>query len=39
VTQADTHRHDVPRMLFKSDRMDDLEDYVLDSSDPQLLKW
>jgi hypothetical protein len=37
--QADAHRMEVPRMLCKLGRLDDLEDYVLNSDDPQLLRW
>lgn len=30
---------EVPRMLFKSGRLNELEDYVLESDDQNLLKW
>lgn len=36
---SDNARTEVPRMLFDSGRMEDLEDYVLKSEDPALLKW
>lgn len=37
--KADAHRMEVPRMLFKAGKLDELEDYVLCSDDNNLLRW
>lgn len=36
---SDTHRSEIPRMLYSLDRMDELEDYIQNSNDDALLKW
>ena len=41
---AETHRKEVPRMLFEQalvdpSRLDDLEGYISRTADPELLKW
>ncbi len=36
---ANTHKTEVPRMLFNLDRIDDLEDYVNKTEDADMLKW
>ena len=36
---ANTHKTEVPRMLFNLDRIDDLEDYVNKTEDTDMLKW
>jgi len=36
---ADTHRTQVPRMLFDRQRLGDLEEYIGRSNDSDLLKW
>lgn len=36
---SDTHRAEVPRMLYHRDRVEDLEDYVHRSEDKKLLVW
>lgn len=37
--RADTYKTEVPRMLFDQKRMDDLEDYIFQGNDTELLKW
>jgi intraflagellar transport protein 140 len=37
--KSDTHRHEVPRMLFDAQHITDLEQYIKGSDDPHLLKW
>jgi len=37
--QSHTHKHEVPRMLFDSQRISELEQYIKASDDPQLIKW
>ena len=37
--RADTYKAEVPRMLFDLQRMEDLEDYIMQGNDTELLKW
>ena len=37
--RADTYKTEVPRMLFDQQRIDDLEDYIFQGNDTELLKW
>ena len=37
--RADTYKSEVPRMLFDQNRMEDLEDYIMQGNDTELLKW
>jgi intraflagellar transport protein 140 len=37
--QSHTHKHEVPRMLFDSQHIGELEQYIKASDDPQLIKW
>jgi len=37
--KSETHRHEVPRMLFDAQQMSELEQYIKASDDPQLVKW
>ena len=37
--RADTYKSEVPRMLFDQGRTDDLEDYIMQGNDTELLKW
>jgi intraflagellar transport protein 140 len=37
--RADTYKTEVPRMLFDQQRMEDLEDYIMQGNDTELLKW
>ncbi|GBG73003.1 hypothetical protein CBR_g12722 [Chara braunii] len=34
-----THRHEVPRLLFDAQQLDDLEAYIHSNGDPQMMKW
>jgi intraflagellar transport protein 140 len=36
---SDTHKHEVPRMLFDASHITDLEAYIKASADPALYKW
>lgn len=36
---ANSHRYEVPRMLFDAERLDDLQSYIKRSRDPKLLRW
>ena len=37
--RADTYKTEVPRMLFDQGKMEDLEDYIFQGNDTELLKW
>jgi intraflagellar transport protein 140 len=37
--RADTYKTEVPRMLFDQTRIEDLEDYIMQGNDIELLKW
>jgi len=37
--KADTFRTEVPRMLFEQQKLQELESYISDSEDKELLKW
>ncbi len=37
--RADSYKNEVPRMLFDQGRMEDLEDYIMQGNDQELLKW
>eukprot|EP00276_Gloeochaete_wittrockiana_P002244 CAMPEP_0184673476 /NCGR_PEP_ID=MMETSP0308-20130426/86689_1 /TAXON_ID=38269 /ORGANISM="Gloeochaete witrockiana, Strain SAG 46.84" /LENGTH=1407 /DNA_ID=CAMNT_0027120965 /DNA_START=36 /DNA_END=4259 /DNA_ORIENTATION=- len=36
---SDTHRYEVPRMLFDMQMTDELEKYIISSEDKELFKW
>jgi intraflagellar transport protein 140 len=36
---SNTHRQEVPRMLFGNGRIHDLDKYIQSKNDPELLKW
>jgi len=36
---SSTHRHEVPRMMFEANRLEDLEEYIMKSEDKGLIKW
>jgi intraflagellar transport protein 140 len=37
--KSETHKHEVPRMLFDSQHIADLEQYIKASEDAQLIRW
>lgn len=37
--KSQTHKTEVPRMLFDTDHLQDLENYIKTTEDPQLIKW
>jgi intraflagellar transport protein 140 len=37
--RSDTHRKEVPRLLFDAQYVDDLESYITQAADKELLKW
>lgn len=37
--QSETHRYEVPRMLFDAKNMEELERYINSAEDPALFKW
>ena len=37
--KSETHKHEVPRMLFDSQHIADLEQYIKASDDPALITW
>jgi intraflagellar transport protein 140 len=36
---SETHKHEVPRMLFDSQHINELEQYIKSSDEKQLIKW
>eukprot|EP00873_Tetraselmis_striata_P011387 jgi/Tetstr1/431651/TSEL_021180.t1 len=37
--KSNTHQYEVPRMLFESNQIEELQSYIKGSQDPELIKW
>ncbi len=37
--KSETHRREVPRMLYDSQKLEDLKQYITESNEPELIKW